>query len=29
MEFIPETLYVTIRNHAKAGQTIPYLLTKV
>jgi serine/threonine protein kinase len=29
MEYIPETLYVTIRNHAKAGQTIPYLLTKL
>jgi len=29
MEFIPETLYDTIRLHAKAGQTLPYLLTKL
>jgi len=29
MEYIPETLYVTIRNHAKAGQCIPFLLTKL
>lgn len=29
MEYIPETLYVTIRNHAKAGQCIPYDLTKI
>jgi len=29
MEFIPETLYFTIRQHGKAGQTIPFLLTKL
>jgi len=29
MEYIPETLYVTIRNHAKAGQCIPFALTKL
>jgi len=29
MEYIPETLYVTIRNHAKAGQCIPFHLTKL
>eukprot|EP00484_Ammonia_sp_Unknown_P001394 CAMPEP_0197021746 /NCGR_PEP_ID=MMETSP1384-20130603/2683_1 /TAXON_ID=29189 /ORGANISM="Ammonia sp." /LENGTH=409 /DNA_ID=CAMNT_0042449651 /DNA_START=138 /DNA_END=1367 /DNA_ORIENTATION=+ len=29
MEYIPETLYVTIRNHAKAGQCIPFQFTKL
>eukprot|EP01083_Nonionella_stella_P154258 496805_1 len=29
MEYIPQTLYVTIRNHAKAGQCVPFALIKV
>jgi len=29
MEYIPETVYQTIRNHSKASQTIPYIYTKV
>lgn len=29
MEYIPETVYQTIRNHSKACLTIPYIYTKV
>eukprot|EP01083_Nonionella_stella_P201790 737862_1 len=29
IEYIPETLYVTIRNRAKEGQFIPFALTKL
>eukprot|EP01084_Bolivina_argentea_P287241 492844_1 len=29
MEWIPETLYVVIRNHARAGQCIPFSLIKL
>lgn len=29
MEYIPETVYQTIRNHSKARRTIPYIYTKL
>jgi len=29
MEYIPESLYFTIRQHTKAGQTMPFLLAKL